>query len=67
MPITPPGTHDVTSQDGPVRAGLSFGPPRYFVPVCVRRSWGFLGGPSGYCEVPADDLPDGPIVIKDGN
>ena len=60
MKPTPPGTHDAT--DGPARAGLSFGPRRYFVPVCVKTPLGFIGGPSGYCEVSKDDLPEGPIV-----
>ena len=29
MKPTPPGTHDATTQDGPARAGLSFGPLRF--------------------------------------
>ena len=43
---------------------LTLGPPRYFVPVCVRTPGGFVGGPSGYAEVPADRVPDGPIIVE---
>lgn len=39
--------------------GFSQGPPRYFRPVCVRRSFGFYGGPSGYKEA---DTPDGGAI-----
>lgn len=40
------------------------GPPRYFVPVCIRRECGYLGGPSGYEEVTAEEADRGPIIIK---
>lgn len=40
------------------------GPPRYFVPVCIKLPWGFLGGPSGYKEVPPEALPNGPIILE---
>lgn len=60
----PPGRQESFPEDATSRAGLSFGPPRYFVPVCVLTPWGFIGGPNGYTEVPAEDVPDGPIVIE---
>ena len=37
------------------RLKLTFGPTRYFVPVCVRHPHGFLGGPRGYEERQPDD------------
>lgn len=40
------------------------GPPRYFVPVCILTPFGFIGGPSGYKEFPADEVPVGPIVLN---
>jgi hypothetical protein len=38
-----------------------FGPPRYFRPICVLHKFGFLGGPSGYEEVPGKDY--GPRIL----
>ena len=46
------------------RDELSLGPARYFVPVCVLTRFGFVGGPSGYREVPADKVPSGPIIVE---
>ena len=28
-----------------------FGSARYFVPICIRHSHGFYGGPAGYQEM----------------
>ncbi len=40
---------------------LTFGPARYFRPVCFRYPEGFRGGPAGYEET---DNPDGgPIIV----
>ena len=39
-------------------------PPRYFAPVCIRTPLGFLGGPSGYCEVSESERGRGPIVVE---
>ena len=43
---------------------LTFGRARYFCPVCILRRIGFLGGPSGYVEIPAEDLDAGPLIIE---
>ena len=40
------------------------GPPRYFLPVCVLTSAGFIGGPSGYQEVGEDEQNRGPIIER---
>jgi hypothetical protein len=32
--------------------GFRLGPPRYFVPICVKTSVGFIAGPSGFVEFP---------------
>ena len=40
---------------------LTFGPPIYLHPVCVRRRNGFIGGPVGYQR--NYDPSGGPIVI----
>jgi len=40
-------------------------PPRYFAPVCIRTPLGFLGGPSGYCEVGESERGRGPIVVEE--
>ena len=37
------------------RLKLTFGPTRYFVPVCVRYPHGFVGGPDGYEETEDKD------------
>ena len=34
---------------------FTYGPTRYFVPVCVRYPHGFLGGPDGYEETEDKD------------
>jgi hypothetical protein len=39
------------------------GPTRYFVPVCVRWPWGFVGGPSGYEERSEGDLGECPVIV----
>lgn len=39
------------------------GPPRVFVPICIRWPHGFLGGPVGYEERPADDIGECPVII----
>lgn len=41
------------------------GPPRKFLPVCVQRPHGFIGGPCGYHEVPPDSEHNGPIIIEE--
>jgi len=38
-------------------------PPRYFAPVCIRTPLGFLGGPSGYCEVSESEKGQGPAEV----
>lgn len=43
---------------------LRLGPPRVFVPVSVRWPWGFVGGPSGYVERPADDIGECPVILE---
>jgi len=40
------------------------GPARRFATVCVRTSWGFIGGPSGYVEVPDGIEWDGPVIVE---
>jgi len=40
---------------------FTFGPPRYFRPVCVLRRLGFVGGPSGYRETESGE--GGPLVL----
>jgi len=42
---------------------LHEGPPRYFLPVCVRTALGFVGGPSGYQEVGEDEQERGPVLV----
>jgi hypothetical protein len=55
----------LASADGTAQVEeMSFGPPRYFVPVCVLTQHGFIGGPSGYKEVSANRVPEGPIIIE---
>ena len=34
---------------------FTYGPTRYFVPVCVRYPHGFVGGPDGYEETEDKD------------
>ena len=41
--------------------GYREGPPRTFVPVCVRRPWGWHAGPIGWVEV--EEVTECPIVI----
>ncbi len=43
---------------------LTFGKPRYYRPVCVLYSGGFLGGPACYLEV--DDSSAGYFVLVAG-
>ena len=33
---------------------IDYGPPRYFVPICIQHEHGFFGGPMGYLEMPRD-------------
>ncbi len=35
------------------RKGFRLSPSRYFVPICIERSVGFIGGPSGFVEFPS--------------
>ena len=44
-------------------AALTFGPPRYYRPVCVQREHGFYAGPIGYEESTADEAAKGPIKV----
>ena len=44
------------------RLKLTFGPTRYFVPVCVRYPHGFVGGPAGYEETEDKDAKT--IVVE---
>ena len=41
---------------------LTFGPARYYRPVCVRYQFGFLGGPMGYEETTGPDI--GPRIVE---
>ena len=43
---------------------LRFGPLRYFRPICVLRRLGFIGGSSGYVEIPAEERDAGPLIIR---
>ena len=47
---------------------LTFGPIRYWVPVCIRGPHGFYGGPSGYHEVAtrAEAEAREPITLEPG-
>ena len=42
---------------------LTFGPPKFFCPVCIRWPWGFMGGPSGYEEVEENGANQGPVIL----
>lgn len=42
----------------------SEGPPRIFLPCSRIGPLGGYGGPAGYTEVAADELPDGPIIVE---
>ena len=42
----------------------SEGPPRYYLPICIRTPLGFLGGPSGYMEVDEDERDRGPVIVE---
>ena len=54
----------VESMTATCKKRLQVGPPRYFVPVCVRTPIGFVGGPSGYIEVPEAERDRGPIIVE---
>ena len=43
---------------------LREGPPRYFLPICVQTSLGFVGGPSGYQEVGEDERDREVLVVE---
>jgi len=43
------------------------GPPRYYLPICVKTPLGFMGGPSGYVEVGADERDRGPVIVEETN
>jgi len=43
------------------------GPPRYYLPICVKRPLGFCGGPSGYQEIPENEIERGCVVVKPDN
>ena len=40
---------------------MTLGPPRRFVPICVRHPYGFIGGPSGYVE---SETAKAPIIAE---
>lgn len=42
---------------------LTIGVARYFVPVCIRHSHGYYGGPAGYEEVTEENHNHGPIIV----
>ncbi len=46
---------------------LTLGPPRYFVPVCIRYWFGYIGGPAWYQEVAEKDKNRGPIIVEGKN
>ena len=35
---------------------MTFGPPRFFVPICIRHRHGFIGGSVGYQEVDTEAI-----------
>ena len=41
---------------------LTFGPRRYWRPICIRHPHGFYGGPVGYEET--DDPNIGPRIVE---
>jgi hypothetical protein len=41
---------------------FTVGPPRRYVPVCIRHAHGFEGGPSGYIE---SEMLDAPVVVDE--
>ena len=40
---------------------LTFGPRRYWRPICIRHPHGFYGGPAGYEETTDPDI--GPRIV----
>ena len=45
---------------------MRFGPPRHFVPVCIRHKHGYYGGPAGYQEMSKELARRTPLIILPG-
>lgn len=42
----------------------SFGPPRYFRPICIRHRHGYYGGPAGYEETDDPQAKPRTLIIQ---
>lgn len=47
----------------PKKSDFTFGPTRWFRPICFRRKDGFLGGPGDYVEISQPTAKVGALIV----